>query len=372
LPAILADARADQTPPPQATTEGPSVNVLDLTLRLLEEHVAVTAEEQLAIALWILHTHVYDRFSATPRLALLSPTRECGKTSLLSLLETLVGEPYRSDNITSAAVFRVLDDRHHTTLLIDEVDNLGLLKNSILRSIFNAGHGRSGSVDRVIRGHVQKFNVFAPLAVAAIGDVLPMPLTSRAIVIRMHRYVPTEGQPHLRRVDQNDPALLAAREEIGKWARTFSLTDPEMPFRNRAADNWRVLISIADALGRGDEARMVAQALRNPDEDPAVVLLGHIRQIFLTRGVDRISSKDLVEALLQSEEWHWRGPRDDLAPHNLTQGEVAQMLRPFGIRPRTIWPSRERSCRGYMREWFERAWKTYCPGVQGLLSRRTA
>jgi hypothetical protein len=38
LPAILADARADQTPPPQATTEGPSVNVLDLTLRLLEEH----------------------------------------------------------------------------------------------------------------------------------------------------------------------------------------------------------------------------------------------------------------------------------------------------------------------------------------------
>jgi hypothetical protein len=30
----------------------------------------------------VVHTHVYDRFAFTPRLALTSPTSDCGKTTL--------------------------------------------------------------------------------------------------------------------------------------------------------------------------------------------------------------------------------------------------------------------------------------------------
>jgi hypothetical protein len=35
-------------------------------------------------------------------------------------------------------------------------------------------------------------------------------------------------------------------------------------------------------------------------------------------------------------EWH--GLRDDQQPRRLSPGELAKMLAPFGIRPRTIWP----------------------------------
>ena len=45
--------------------------------------------------------------------------------------------------------------------------------------------------------------------------------------------------------------------------------------RNRAADDWQVLISIADSLGYGEDARAAAVALTadHPDEDAGVVLL---------------------------------------------------------------------------------------------------
>src|SRR5437868_12410634 len=77
-------AAADPHPDPHRTAPEaarPEVNVLDLVLRLVEQHIAVTPDEQMAIGLWVLHTYVYDSFVITPRLALLSPVRGCGKTT---------------------------------------------------------------------------------------------------------------------------------------------------------------------------------------------------------------------------------------------------------------------------------------------------
>jgi hypothetical protein len=41
------------------------------------------------------------------------------------------------------------------------------------------------------------------------------------------------------------------------------------------------------------------------------------------------------------------------------------MLRTFGIRPRSVWIAhhdvKTKSRKGYLREQFERAWRSYCP-----------
>jgi hypothetical protein len=347
----------------------PAVNVLDLVLFLIERHVAITAEERMAAALWVLHSYVFDRFMITPRLVLVSPVRGCGKTTLLELLELLVAEPYRTDNVTAAAIYHLLD-RFRFTLLIDEGDNLDLLRNSVLRSVFNSGHRRGGTIGRFVGGRSRRFPTFAPLALAAIGG-LPLPLLHRSVVINMRRHAPGEAQ--VRRLDETDPSFPAAREEIKKWAATCSLArDPIMPptLRNRAADNWRVLLAIADDLGHDEDARSASIVLcaNQPDEDPGVVLLADIRTVFLARGVDRITSLALVEALVGLDYglWNeWRGPHDDRPPHKLTQGELAQLLSRFNIRPRTIWPLHRRpgdtSGRGYMRHQFEAPWRAYCP-----------
>jgi hypothetical protein len=78
----------------------------------------------LAIALWVLHAYVFDRFNITPRLALLSPVFGCGKTTLLILLELLVSNPARYDNVSAALVYRLLRSAQSRTLLLDEGDML--------------------------------------------------------------------------------------------------------------------------------------------------------------------------------------------------------------------------------------------------------
>jgi hypothetical protein len=100
LPAILAATAAPNTShgmnggaPASGMAVGPKVNVLDLVAVLIEDHVAMTDAECTTAALWVLHTWVFDRFPITPRLALLSPVRGCGKTTMMVLLELLVAEP---------------------------------------------------------------------------------------------------------------------------------------------------------------------------------------------------------------------------------------------------------------------------------------
>jgi hypothetical protein len=177
----IRQARSQPPSRPPRGSSGPSVDPLELVLYLLERHVAITPEERMLIALWILHTHVFARFDVTPRLALLSPVRGCGKTTLLILLEQLTADAYRSDNVTGASIYHLLDRQPHT-LLIDEGDNLALLNDPVLRSVFNSGHRRGGGVSRFISGRPRKLPTFAPLAVAAIGD-LPLPLLHRSFVI---------------------------------------------------------------------------------------------------------------------------------------------------------------------------------------------
>ena len=272
--------------------------------------------------MWVLHTYVFDRFVITPRLALMSPVRGCGKTTLLVLLELLVANPYRTDNVTAAAIYHLLDRFSHA-LLIDEADNLHLLNNNVLRSVFNSGHRRGGTISRFV-ARSRRFPTFAPLAVAAIG-LLPLPLLHRAVVINMQR----AGELALKHLDEINLSFPAVREQIQKWAATCSLTgDPEMPpsLHNRSADNWRVLLVIADDLGHGEEARAAAVALcaNRPDKDPSVILLTDIRSVFLAKGVDQIASAALVEALLGLDDggWaDWRGPHDDRPPRKLSQSD---------------------------------------------------
>jgi hypothetical protein len=143
-------------------------------------------------------------------------------------------------------------------------------------------------------------------------------------------------------------------------------------FRNRLKDNWLPLLAIADDLGHGEAARAAASVLRRSagpgDEDAAVVLLANIRRVFAMHGIDRITSAALVKALVEEIDdspWvEWRGSRDDQRPHKLTEAELALLLRPFQIKPRTIWPTPRRpetkSAKGYLRAWFEDAWRRYC------------
>lgn len=352
-------------------------NALEYVRFIIEQHVAMEPHETLAAALWVLHTHVFERFVVSPRLAFTSPVNGCGKTTALAVIEKMAFRPERMDNATPAVIYHLIDQLNGS-LLVDEADNLGLRENGILRSVLNSGHRKGGNIRRVIKGRPKAFNTFSPMAIAAIG-ALPMPLMRRSIIVHMQKL---EAGTALKRFDTGDANTMASVDVVYRfvleWARSKPKLnlDPAMPkeLRNRVADNWRPLIAIADSFGAawGKAAREAAVTFAHAyhDEDAGVVLLSDIRDIFDQTGADRMASEILVKALLDIEESGWseyRGPRDDQTPRKLSQGEVARLLRPFGIRPRSVWPPGKRSKsfstsrKGYYRAQFERAWERYCP-----------
>jgi hypothetical protein len=353
-----------------------TICALELVHYILGEYVDLRPHEYLAAALWVLHTHVFKQFLVSPRLALTSPVRDCGKTTLLSLLEVLSARAQRMDGVTAAVIYRMVDQTHGT-LLVDEADNLGLTANGPLRAVLNSGHRKGGAITRVIRDQPKRFSTFAPMAIAAIGS-LPLPIMARSIVIHMER---SEGARVLRQLnagelDDTNSALNAIYRQVFHWAKSITLDpNPEMPteLRNRPADNWRPLFSIADSFGPawGAAAREAATTFRRGyhDEDAGVTLLADIRTVFDATRADRMTSGQLVGFLCDMDDagWcEWRGLRDDQQPRRLSQAQLAQILRPFGIRPRSVWPprrqDRSKSAKGYLRSQFERAWRQYCPG----------
>jgi len=204
--------------------------------------------------LWIAHTHAFAAASATPRLAIQSAEKRSGKTRLLEVLDLLVHEPVSTANITAAAMFRLLQDET-PTLLIDEVDSVFTRAgkgNETLRGVLNAGYRRGGVIIRTVAGGAERFPVFAPVALAGIGE-LPDTVQDRSIVIRLRR---REDQPverlHHREVEAD---CFALRGSLDAWSEahlgSLASRHPAFPTElgDRAADIWEPLFAIADEAG---------------------------------------------------------------------------------------------------------------------------
>jgi putative DNA primase/helicase len=168
--------------PWETPVTGPEL--LNELIAALRRHVVMSDAETVATALWIIHCHAFTAFTVTPRLAITSPEKQCGKTTLLDLLSVLVPRPLLTANVGAAAVFRAID-KAQPTLLIDEADTF-LRANDELRGILNSGHRQGGSTLRCVGdSHEPRvFTTWAPAAIAMIGK-LPDTLEDRAVAVRL-------------------------------------------------------------------------------------------------------------------------------------------------------------------------------------------
>jgi putative DNA primase/helicase len=270
-----------------------------------------------------------------------------------------------TSNISPAAIFRTIEAAH-PTLLIDEADTF-LHGNEEMRGILNSGHDRAGAyVIRTVGEDHQpaKFSTWCPMAVAKIGK-LPDTLADRAIPINLKRKAPGEKVERLRldRIGFWDEARMAAR-----WAQNneanLQNADPDVPdaLNDRAQDNWRPLIAIAEAAGGdwADKARMAALKLsgeQQGDDEVKTQLLADLRQLFKDRGADKLSSQDICVALAEMEDRPWPEWRHGKA---ITPAQLGRLLKPFGIAPATIRLDLK-TAKGYKRESFKDAFDRYLP-----------
>jgi hypothetical protein len=117
------------------------------------------------------------------------------------------------------------------------------------------------------------------------------------------------------------------------------LADPYVPemINDRAADNWRPLLAIAETAGRewADRAQRAAVLLSSSAadcDDINTLLLADIREIYGQCGRDRLRSTDITAALSKMEHrpWpEWRNGRP------ITAVQLAGLLARYGIRPDT-------------------------------------
>ena len=111
--------------------------LLDDITAAIKRYVVVDHGAAETVALWVLHAHTLDAFAISPRLAITSPEKNCGKTTLLDVIGRLVPRPLATSNTTTAAVFRSIEAAC-PTLLIDEADTF-LHGKDDLRGILTAG-----------------------------------------------------------------------------------------------------------------------------------------------------------------------------------------------------------------------------------------
>jgi putative DNA primase/helicase len=342
-------------------------DLLNALATAIRNFVVMTDEAATAVALWVVHTWLLVQFMISPRLAITSPEKRCGKTTLLDVLERLVKKPRNAANITASVVFRVVE-AHQPTLLIDEADTY-LVGDEGLRGILNAGHRRGGTVLRSVGDDFEPraFAVHCAAAIALIGD-LPGTVADRSVPIRLQRRRKDE-QVEKFRIGRTGQLDVLSRK-IARWtadnAIAIGAVDPAMPagMQDRAEDNFSPLLAIADAAGGEwpEKARQAAISLAREDDDDTsrgVMLLADIRSILAERDIDRMSSEDLADALCKREGRPWLEARNGKP---LTANGLARLLKPFKTIPtgKAIRID-EKTPRGYFREWFADAFARYLP-----------
>jgi putative DNA primase/helicase len=346
--------------------------LLDELRDFIKRFIIVSEHALIAITLWITFTYFFEIAETSPRLAILSPMKRCGKTRLLEILLMLCLRPVSASNLSASAVFRTID-LEHPTLLIDEADTANANKNDELRGILNSGHTPANAyvIRSVPLGEKEwtpkRVSTWCPIAMAAIGR-LPETWLDRSIVIRMQRKSPASKVERLTR--RNKEAREQAAALASKLTRLAAdnleivrAANPEIPDlgSDRTIDNWEHLFAIAE-LG-GDEwtgqARIAALALSGAaaetDDSLNIKLLMDIKAIFDADDAkpDRISSTELCKRLANLELSPWaivsRGKP-------LTPARLARMLKIFEIRP-----SENASGSGYAKADFTEAFACYVP-----------
>ena len=319
------------------------------------------------IALWVLHTWTVNRFTISPRLAVISPTKGCGKTTVLRFLNKVARCPKRAGSISPPALFRAVE-QFQPTILLDETEKY-IEHGSDLHALLNEGHCAGGTVLRVLgeKLELREFGIFGAVAFARNGR-LPDDLEQRSIVINMQRRRPDEPLAELR--DDRAESLEMIARKCARWAEDrggeLKDADPDMGgLINRTADNWRPLFAIADAIGSDWPARIREAAIAlAPRESDSIgtMLLFDIKAVFDDKSVDRLSSEELCEALANMEGRPWAEFSKSRKP--VSKNQLARLLGDFHVRPDTV-RTGSKTAKGYYRHQFAEVWERY-PTAQGV------
>lgn len=349
-----------------------TVNGTDLLNEIYDTlncYIACSPETARAATLWICFTWFIDHVNIAPIAIITAPEKRCGKTQLLSFMGHLVKKPLPASNISSAAVYRVIE-KHAPTLLIDEADSF-LRDNEQLRGVLNSGHTRQTANVIKVTGKehmVEAYSTWGAKAISGIGK-LHGTLMDRGIVLELRRKKRGEQTERLRHADPELFKRLASM--LARFSQDaadiIKNAQPELPdaLNDRAQDNWEPLLAIADYVGEDWPAlaRQTALKMSKNEGDAlslSIELLSDIYNVFKEDDIDRIPSEALANALVIDNNRPW-------STHDkgkfITVRQIAKLLKGYDIKPKTIRFGAE-TLKGYYKRDFLDAFERYLPASE--------
>jgi putative DNA primase/helicase len=239
-----------------------------------------------------------------------------------------------------------------------------------LRSVINSGHTKAQGVLRCVGDDKvpEFFPTFASKVIGMVGRKLPPATLSRCIFVDLRRRRKDE---HIEKFNHTDDEELASlRRRLCRWAidneDALRNAKPTMPdeLQNRRADNWSLLIAIADLCSGpedwGDRARAAAIKIEGKADNrtSGVRILTDIKVLFdADPEVHCMSSATMVAKLAEDPEGPWA---EFARGKPLTQNRLAKLLSPYGITSQTVAPPGLKTAKGYYKHQFAEAWSYYC------------
>jgi len=364
LPFVVHEAAFDPVDPNVLFTE---------ISRAIRSHIVLEPEQADAATLWLVQTHMTDDADVSPLLLINAPERACAKTLLQQLLGLLARNALFASNASMSALFRSID-KWEATLMIDEADTF-FRDNSELHGMVNAGYKKGGFVLRSEAAgdsyEPKMFPVYGAKSIAGISleKHLPDATMSRAIVINMRRKMVHEKVERMRNLDKELFERLGS--QIVRFAQDYQnrvrAARPQLPeeLSDRAQDNWEPLLAIAACAGdewlkRAIDAALKLSAASDEKTSTSNDLLADIKTVLFAWDRPTIRTQELIDKLNADADMGWNSYNrgKPLTPKNL-----AKLLEPYGIRPKTVRQKDGTTPKGYERADFWDAFERYLKPV---------
>jgi len=350
----------------------------DELARRIDLHCSLPAGGAVAVTLWSLAGYTIDSFALFPKLLVRSPLPRCGKSTLVTVIEAITCRALLASSISAAGIFRCTE-AWRPTLLLDEADTF-LHGDEAMRGIINSGHTRRGAFTVRVEGDAvrepRKFTTWTPMLVAMIGTP-PATVLDRSVTLTLQRRKPDE---HVERLPRDLFERMASTRRCAmRWAQDHADkigdAEPIVPAvgNDRAEDNWRTLLAVADTLGgawpkRARDAMWcleTGEASRAGDEsDLHTELLRDVTAILASRpDMKVLPSSLLVSRLNELDERPW--PTISKIGKELDARRLAQMLGKFGLRSGTRRIGGD-TLKGYSCEAIEKVIARYLPASPAL------
>ena len=96
--------------------------LIDDMVKAIRKHVILSEHQALAVALWVILTHAFELADHYATASDQEPGDALRETTLLNVIAPMVPKALWTENISTAALFRIIE-MQQPTLLIDEADN---------------------------------------------------------------------------------------------------------------------------------------------------------------------------------------------------------------------------------------------------------